>query len=173
MLVEDPKTLDLLRRMIARLGVDRASEEDLRQEALLHLWWQEQRCPGQKLGWYLRGCWLRVMNILRVGRSIDCPKRHAGRVRYDETWGEQVPSRVVQGVDVRGEVSAHDLVAAMSRRLKARERETLRFLAEGLSDREIARRLHLSHVAVAKRRRKIAAVACRLGIQPPARIRHR
>ncbi len=167
MLIEDPKTLGLLRRMIARLAVDRASGEDLRQEALLHLWRQERRCPGQKRGWYLRGCWLRVMNLLRSGRSVDCLKRRAGRVRYDEGQGEQAPSKAVQGDDVRGEVSAHDLVAAMNPRLSAREREILRCLADGLSDREIARSLHLSHTAVAKRRRKIAAIARGLGIQPP------
>lgn len=163
--------LGLLRRMIARLAVDQNAGEDLCQEALLQLWRQERRCPGQKRGWYLRGCWLRVMNLLRSGRSVDCLKRRAGRVRCDEALGDPAPSRAVQGDDVRGEVSAHDLVAAINPRLNAREREVLRCLTDGLSDREIARRLRLSHTAVAKRRRKIAAIARGLGIQPPTRSR--
>lgn len=168
MLAENPEMRSLLRRMIARLSPDPGAQEDLVQEALIQLWRQEQRCPGQKRGWYLRGCFLHVMNLLRSGRSIDCYK-HRRNCVYRLDYSEQtdaVCSQLIELEDVLSVISADDLVCEIGSHLALPQRRLLVMLAEGLSDREIARRLHLSHTTVANQRHKIAEVARSLGITP-------
>ncbi len=158
----------LLRRMIARLSPDPGAQEDLVQEALIQLWRQEQRCPGQKRGWYLRGCFLHVMNLLRSGRRIDCYK-HRRNCVYRLDHSEQtdaVCSQLIELEDVLSVISADDLVCEIGSHLALPQRRLLVMLAEGLSDREIARRLHLSHTTVANQRHKIAEVARSLGVTP-------
>lgn len=157
----------MLRGMIARLPVERAMMEDLFQEAVIDLWIQERQNPGQDLSYYLRGCWLNARNSLRLGRSIDSPKRSRNRLILD---AKRVPEAFnfpeLAATDLFDMVVVDELLELIGLRLTPREREVLLLLADGMNDAEIARRLHLSRAGAAKRRRKIALVAMTLGIRP-------
>ena len=94
--------------MARRLTADRAWEEDLIQEAIIHLWLREKEHPGQTPSWYIQSCRLHLQNFLRKGRSIDGGNhRHAVSLPFMEE--EQHPNL---GVDdsLFSRVCARDLV---------------------------------------------------------------
>jgi DNA-binding NarL/FixJ family response regulator len=66
-------------------------------------------------------------------------------------------------------VCANDILELLLPKLNQREREILRFLAEGMELGDIARKLRVTRQAVSKQRRKIALVAAKLGITPPSK----
>lgn len=168
MLFDDPEVLGVLGRLITSLHVTEAEGEELRQEALVHLWECESRHPGQRRGWYVRGCWLHLRNVLRKGRSLDSQSHQGGWGRRGRTRCLHTGAGEVDGEEeatiggVMSQVCADDLLAEIGVRLGPVERETLHLLAEGLTEREVARRQHVSHTAVAKRHRRIAEIARRL-----------
>ena len=67
------------RRDAARVTRDRASREDLAQEAMIHLWQQELRCPMQSESWYIQSCLFHLLNCVQRGRSLDSPRRRSSR----------------------------------------------------------------------------------------------
>ncbi|PYI99835.1 MAG: hypothetical protein DME25_22050, partial [Verrucomicrobia bacterium] len=69
---------------------------------------------------------------------------------------------------VLDQVQAREIIRLLGRCLTSREQAVLHCLDEGLGPREIGRRLKISHPTVIKCRRKIAAMAIRLGIDPCA-----
>jgi hypothetical protein len=75
----------------------------------------------------------------------------------DESWA----SRALDWIGAR------DLLAQVSKFLTPNENLTLAYLLDGFTVREIATRLNLSHTAIVKRRRKIAALALELESTPP------
>ncbi len=170
MLMEDEQIEQGLRRIVARFPGDASLREDLMQEALVHLWQMEIRCPGQARSWYLQGCRYHLQNLMRQGRSVDSRKRAWAQPlglaagAHDECLAEMP--------DTSGhfweEVSARDIVAALGQRLTEAEREALLCLTDGLSAREIAGRLKRSHTLVNRWRRKIASLAIQLGLRSAA-----
>src|SRR5262249_7047188 len=56
MIFENNHAQATLRRLAARVTPDRAAREDLAQEAMIHLWQQELRCPRQSESWYIQSC---------------------------------------------------------------------------------------------------------------------
>src|SRR5207248_1161836 len=109
------------------------------------------------------------------GRSIDSMKHRKGRIRLldpaadDSSDGgglDELPDKPDSGDSVFGQVSARDILASLYQWLDPPDRLILDHLADGLSVREIASRLQLSHTAVRKRQRKIASVALSLGLCP-------
>jgi len=169
MIFENSHAQDLLRRLAARVTSDRASREDLAQEAMIHLWQQELRCPKQSESWYFQSCLFHLRNYVQRGRSLDSPRRR--RARGALSTG----SRRADSAEVHLErdesplptVCANEILDLLLPKLKEREREVLRCLAEGLELGDIARKLRVSRQAVGKQRRKIALAAARLGITPP------
>jgi RNA polymerase sigma factor (sigma-70 family) len=174
MLIDDARTRELLARIVYRLCSDSAVRDDLIQEALVHLWLLEERRPGQRQSWYLQSCKFHLQNYLAAGRSVDSPKRRAGKTAYDEDELEALSTGGFDGQDaVLAQVSARDIFTLLSGRLTPFEQTILNLLAEGLSAREIAGRMNVTHPTVIKYRRKIAALAIRLGIPPlPKYARH-
>ena len=63
-------------------------------------------------------------------------------------------------------VAGRDILSLLMHRLKEPEQRILRELANGLSVCEVAAKLKVSHVLVLKRRRVIAKLAIKLGINP-------
>jgi len=63
-------------------------------------------------------------------------------------------------------VSSRDIFSLLVNRLKGPDQRVLGELAEGLGACEIAAKLSVSHVLVLKRRRRIAKLAIKLGINP-------
>ncbi|MBI2926426.1 MAG: sigma-70 family RNA polymerase sigma factor [Verrucomicrobia bacterium] len=172
MLIDDFDTLDTLRRLVRQLSSDATAQEDLLQEALIHLWLREACRPGQRRSWYLRSCWLHLHNLLRSGRSVDCPKHRPACCvgGPGDGSGSETSEDAHAEAAIFSEVSAHEIISLVSPWLTTGEKRVLSDLAEGLTTREIARRLHVSHTAVIKRRRRIAALALKLGIAPPPKV---
>jgi RNA polymerase sigma factor (sigma-70 family) len=172
---EHPEDGSTLLRVVATVTSDRCIQEDLLQEAVIHLWQLKSRRPGQSASWYFKSCQLHLLNLLRKGRSIDSLKHRKRRVRLSdpapENSGEGDDLNEVIGhseteESVFAQVSARDILTSLCQWLDPPDRLILDHLAEGLSAREIASRLQLSHTSVIRRQRKIASVAVSLGLVP-------
>jgi DNA-directed RNA polymerase specialized sigma24 family protein len=163
---EDSNVERLLRGLVRRCTGPAGLQEDLTQEALFCLWRLELQRPGQRRAWYFQGCRLHLQNYLRTGRSIDSIKRSGGQ--ESETFSAEGP--VIDLLETDGavweEIYAHDLIEILSSQLNTVGKNVLFCLAEGMTDREIARRLGTSHTAVGKWRRKIALLALACGGDP-------
>jgi len=160
--------------MIRRLTGNSAFQEDLLQEALIHLWTMEISRAGQTRSWYLQSCKYHLQHYLAGGRSVDSAKRRDGRMALsadgdiEESFVEDVDS----GNSVFGVVSARDLISVLSPRLDGQERAVLECFGDGLRLREIGRKLKVSHTMVIRHRRKIASLLKRLE-QPSLCLGHR
>ncbi len=166
MLIDDERTRKLLYRIVCLLTSDTELREDLIQEAMVHLWLLEERRPGQSRSWYLQNCKFRVQNYIAAGKSVDSLKRRNGRlssVGDDHDIGEFAGQQNLDEA-LFAQLSARDIISLLSSRLTEFEQSVLHHLAEGLRAREIATQLKVSHPTVIKHRRKIAAVAIKLGI---------
>src|SRR6266536_2398760 len=173
--LERPETYSTLLRVVATITPDRCLQEDLLQEAVIHFWQLNNQRPGQSPSWYFKSCQLYLLNLLRKGRSIDSLKHRQGRIRLGdpaaddpgESGGlDELPGNPASEDSVFALVSAHDILTSLYQWLDPPDRLILDQLADGLSVREIASRLQLSHTAVIKRPRKIASVAVSLGLVP-------
>ncbi len=168
MLIDDLRTKEVLRKIVARLTPDRSVRDDLMQEASIHLWLQEERRPNQTTSWYLQNCQYYLRNYLARGRSVDSHKRR-GRLPYEPDDSDHSPygyNGDGAAGGVFGNVSARDIVSALTKRLTVRQQQILDYLSQGYRAREIARKLGISHPAVVKHRQQIAQTALRLGIVP-------
>jgi len=177
-ILQSPEAYSTLLRVVARVTPDRGLRDDLLQEAVIHLWQLSTQRPGQTPSWYIKSCQLYLLNLLRKGRSIDSLKHRKGRIRLQD----QAPDSASEGCSIEefldnsdsggtvfAQVSARDVLRSLCQWLDPADRLILGRLADGLGIREIASRLQLSHTAVVKRQRKIAAVAVSLGFVSYAR----
>src|SRR5882672_4598840 len=164
MLVDEPSTREVLRRLIQKLASSPALWDDLLQEALIHLWMIEARRPGQTRSWYLQSCKFHLLHYLASGRSVDSNKRRDGQLQFSDD-GECSDAGLNDGDSgdsVLAWVSARDIMALLSPRLTRQERAVLECFAEGLRLRETGRKLRISHTLVIRHRRKIASLLSRL-----------
>ncbi|MGO8930218.1 MAG: hypothetical protein ACLQU3_25395 [Limisphaerales bacterium] len=118
------------------------------------------RHPGQTVNWYKQRCRFSIYGYLDTGRSVDSLKHRSSACTVDEP--EQLDSAADD--DIVQQICEQDVFDELTRHLEAPEQRTLGFLRKGMTVREIARELHISHVAVIHRRRRIAATALGLGI---------
>src|SRR6266516_189958 len=167
MLVLNPATTIRLGKVVNGITGDPFLREDLMQEALSHFWKTERKRPGQTLSWYLQSCSFHLRHCLAAGRSVDSSKRRGLQIDLPEDEDPNDP-RVWQQAEnsVLAQVQAREIIRLLGRCLTSREQAVLHCLDEGLGPREIGRRLKISHPTVIKCRRKIAAMAIRLGIDP-------
>jgi RNA polymerase sigma factor (sigma-70 family) len=172
MTFEQRHTRGLLRGLVWRLTTERALDEDLLQEAIIHLWLRAEERPGQQRSWYIHSCRLHLQNVLRKGRSVDGGKRrHAVGLAIG----------VVQQNDLEPPaddtllslVCARDLVAELFKWLAPLEKQILCLSHDGLSSREIGERLNLSHTSIIRRQRNVAALARRLDLEAPSSSKRR
>jgi len=172
MLVDEPSTREVLRRLIQKLASSPALWDDLLQEALIHLWMIEARRPGQTRSWYLQSCKFHLLHYLASGRSVDSNKRRDGQIHHDLQADDpyDLYDLIDPGASVLSCVSARELLSLLSGHLLPHERDVLHCLADGLGPREIGRRLNISHTMVIKHRCKIASLLSRLeGHRLPSR----
>jgi len=171
-LIEEKRVLDLLDRIVCSLASERALRQDLMQEGLVHLWRIERERPGQTTSWYLQSCRFCLQHYLASGRSVDSIKRRSAQVPLFEDDSESTGlfEQFTEECPELNHASARDIISSISRRLKPKECAVLDCLADGLSTRDIAKRLNLSSPTVTKYRRNIAGFAFKLGI---AEGRHR
>ena len=58
---EHPESCSTLLRVVATLTSDRWIQEDLLQEAVIHLWQLKKQRPGQSASWYFKSCQLHLL----------------------------------------------------------------------------------------------------------------
>ena len=164
----NPDVRRRLQGLVNRLTANKGLHDDMMQEGLIHLWQSGERCPGQRSAWYLQACRFHLQNYLRRGRSVDSGKHFL--CELPQTVNGQDSDEVQRELHTDGdfwdEVNARDLVSVLSRWLTPREKQVLDCLADGLSAREIAKRLDLSHTWVITCRRRIVILALKSGITP-------
>jgi DNA-directed RNA polymerase specialized sigma24 family protein len=168
MLVDDSRTRELVRRAVRRWVREPSLQEDLIQQALIHLWLIEEQRPGQTRSWYFESCRYHVLNCLRCGSSVDSHKRRNRRIAISSVQPMPAPWQPAKTEEnpVICQVSARDIVELLGSRLRPLDNAILRFLADGLGPRDIAARMNVTHQTILKRRRRIAALAIQLGIAP-------
>jgi len=169
MLIEDLKMCESLRRIVNGFTGDPALQQDMLQECMVCLWKIEVEKPGRTRSWYLQNCRFHVQHWLAAGRSLDSHKRaHGGnRVPLQGTEEDAVLNEYHTDGELFETVSVRDLVSTLTPLLPPAEQTVLRGLAEGLLLREIAVKSGISYPTALKYRRRIAALASRLGICLP------
>ena len=172
MIFEEPEIRLVIDRIIERVNRHPSWNDDLMQEALVHLWRVEQARPHQRPSWYLQSCQFHLLHYMQSGRSVDSWKRRAALVSSSLGDEDQEPGQPVadhSATSATSAVHAHEILELLDGELTASQKKVLNFLAEGLSCREIGSRLGVSHNAVIKQRRRIARAAVALGLaSPPA-----
>src|SRR6266581_3545415 len=91
MYLDQPGTRGSLLKIIRSITHHDALQDDLLQEALIHLWLMETRRPQQTKSWYLQSCKYHLLHYLSAGRSIDSSKRRNGQLAETEIvrWFEE------------------------------------------------------------------------------------
>jgi len=170
MMIDQNRIRIHLRFIVCTITSQIAFHDDLFQEALIHIWRKELAFPGQTEAYYFQSCRCHMIDYLRRGRSIDAPKRTHGRCNEDglteENDSESSPTYPVAHEDTVSSVSVRDMLNQLLPLLDELGQAVLQHLAEGVTARDIAQKFGLTHQAVSKRRRKIAATARQLGIHP-------
>jgi RNA polymerase sigma factor (sigma-70 family) len=167
-LVDEPATQARLSNLVHSISADCNLYDDLLQEALIHLWQQESRSPGQTQSWYVQSCRFHLLDYLRQGHSVDSLKRrhHACPLPEEfESW-QPAPEAWASAESVWDAVSARDLADCIGQHANNTEKQILAYLDDGLRVSEIGEQLHISQQATSKHRRRIATLALQLGITP-------
>jgi RNA polymerase sigma factor (sigma-70 family) len=167
MFFESTEARRLLCRIVAGVNKDAAWQEDLLQEAMIHLWRVEEKRPEQTLSWYMQSCRFHLRDYIDLGRSIDSWKRRRQLVPFGTNVEEEGPQAEVEAAFENGvisEISARETISLLLENLTVFEREVLTCLIEGMDLQEIADKLGISRKTVANRRDRIAKAALRLGI---------
>jgi RNA polymerase sigma factor (sigma-70 family) len=170
LLIERSEVRELLKHIVHKVATDSMLQEDLMQEALIHLWRQESQRPGQTRSWYLQSCRFYLQNYLSQGHSVDSMKRRHARCPLSLPL-EPADCEHPNFDSTVESVSARDMLESLSVRARPSEQAVLVYLADGFGVREIAQKLRVSHQAVSKHRQRIAALAIQLGISPQHRCR--
>ena len=138
-------------------------DDDLVQEALAHLWvsFQAGKMDDKTDSYILQGCYFHLKNYLR--KTLDKAKLASLNQLIDDgdsTFEELLASEDTAAAD---NADCASLVEAARREgLTDREVEILTYSLEGLTVREIGKRLGISHVRVVKLKERIKAKASAL-----------
>src|SRR5215471_16603655 len=118
MYLDKPATREALLKIITTITRHEALQDDLLQEALIHLWMIETRRPYQTKSWYLQSCKFHLLHYLGAGRSVDSAKRRNGQLAETELtlWLEEAEQVDAEDA-VLTAVCANDLLSLLSRRL--------------------------------------------------------
>jgi DNA-directed RNA polymerase specialized sigma24 family protein len=169
MLVDQPEIRQQVRKLVRCLVEETSLHDDLCQDALLHLWQSEAKCPGQPIQWYLKGCWFCIQNLLKRGRSAHCLRHRAQLHALEEgceTNDSQPEIVLISPDEPTQHVCVRDVFATLSRLLGPMEQTIVGLLTQGYRVCEIAQRLRVSYTVVIRYRSRIAARAITIGFSP-------
>ena len=168
--MRDVRVRARLAKLVRALNSDPNLQDDLEQEASLHLWLQQQRSPGHTLSWYVQSCRFHIQDFLRSGKSMDSIKRRAKSAQIAHHSPEGTEDIATEHDVLRtphdplSSICARDIFQQLSTRIAPIQKAVFIHLIYGHSVREIARELEISHQAITYHRRKIVAAAIGLGI---------
>ena len=150
-----------LKRIVFRLkgGCGHLGTEDLYQEALLHLWqdFKAGKLEDKTDSYILQGCFFHLKNYLRTHRN----KAALVNVEHCVDEDGQPTKASIYLIDksslfLRDNLNSKLLAETiMNNGLTTREKLLLSFCAEGLTTRQLGRKLGVSHVSVVKMLRRI------------------
>jgi len=172
---DDPAVRAALYRMVIRMEGNPETQEDLFQEAWLYFWSSERQYPDHRVGWYLQGVEFHLKDLRKAGRSLDSTKRRGTQASFPDHsvewdhWQDSLQS----DESFMSTVSARDIFILLSARLMADDQRILGELAQGQGIRKIAGRLKTSRQSVLRGRKRIAALAIKLGVVPPTHSTNR
>jgi len=154
-----------LKRITCRLNgnFSFADDQDLFQEALIHLW--THFASGDLLdktdSYMLQGCYFHLKNYIR---KIQDPAALCALNQAADKEGPQLEDILdARSLDSYDEVEGNLQIEAMAGiGITQREKAVLRFCLEGMTTREIGKRLGISHVSVVKIRNSIREKYIRL-----------
>src|SRR5205809_7182293 len=89
MYLEQPATKEAILKIIKSITHCSALQDDLLQEALIHLWLMETRRPGQTHSWYLQSCKYHLLHYLASGCSVDSAKREGRSLQPPEDSADE------------------------------------------------------------------------------------
>ena len=132
------------------------SDDDLYQEALVHLWviFQKGVLDDKTDSYILQGCYFHLKNYLRT--TLDKAKLVSlseSADNQDTALEEMLASKSEEGYDGLNTILLEE--SAILKNLNEREQKVLRLSMEGLTVREIGARLGVSHVMVVKVKARI------------------
>jgi RNA polymerase sigma factor (sigma-70 family) len=147
-----------LRKITCRLNgaFSFVDDQDLFQEALIHLWthFSSGSLHGKTDSYILQGCYFHLKNYLRKVREPATLISLGHPVDEDGTMPEDIlDTRSLISYD---EVEGNLQIEAMEEGgITPREKTVLLFSLEGMTTREIGKKLGISHVSVVKIRNRI------------------
>lgn len=132
------------------------NDDDLCQEALTHLWvmFQKGTLNDKTDSYILQGCYFHLKNYIRT--SVD----KASFISFESPIDEDgtMPEELIASRNPSSAEELEDKILQEEMRkngLNECELKIINMCAEGLTTREIGKRLGVSHVAVIKLRKKI------------------
>jgi RNA polymerase sigma factor (sigma-70 family) len=132
-------------------------ENDLFQEALLHLWtyFQAGKLENKTESYILQGCYFHLKNYLRkIDKKTNLVSLDTSLDQEDTSWEEILYLENVKSFFDYFEMQ--DLLQRIRNNgLSKREKEILSFSLEGLTVREIGKKLGISHVMVIKLKKNL------------------
>ena len=132
------------------------NDDDLCQEALTHLWviFQKGTLSDKTDSYILQGCYFHLKNYIRTSMDKVSFTSFEQPIDEDGTMLEEVIASPAQSQEEQLEYKSL-YEEAQKKGLTKREIDILNMSRDGLTVREIGRRLDISHVAVVKLRKKI------------------
>ncbi|MCX5817751.1 MAG: sigma-70 family RNA polymerase sigma factor [Proteobacteria bacterium] len=132
------------------------NDEDLYQEALIHLWIDfREGILGDKTDSYiLQGCYYHLKNYIRKTQDNAVLVSLNNPIGEDGTVMEEIlPADSINPLEYLE--SKMEIETAEEKYFTQREKDVLSYFLEGMSMREIGRKIGISHVMVLKIRNKI------------------
>jgi RNA polymerase sigma factor (sigma-70 family) len=130
-------------------------DQDLLQEALIHLWcdFQKGLLDDKTDSYILQGCYFHLKNYIRKSQDSAIVLSLNSIMEEDGSHLEEI--LIADNLASHDRVETLLLIEAMGSGIGQRERDVLFFCLEGMTMREIGKRMGISHVSVVKIRNKI------------------
>lgn len=135
------------------------NHEDLYQEATIHLWsdFLKGKFSDKTDSYILQGCYFHLKNYIRkVNERFNIVSIDAALSTNDEATVEDILGQYWSCPDCRQDLHNKILVENLrSNGFNPKEKRLLDYFSQGLTTRDIGKRLGVSHVSVVKLMRKI------------------
>jgi RNA polymerase sigma factor (sigma-70 family) len=130
-------------------------DQDLLQEALIHLWcdFQMGKLDDKTDSYILQGCYFHLKNYIRKTQDSAIMLSLNSIMEEDGPHLEEL--LIADDLASYDRVEALLQIEAMGSGVSQRERDVLFFCLEGMTTREIGKKMGISHVSVVKIRNKI------------------
>ena len=130
-------------------------DQDLLQEALIHLWcdFQIGKLDDKTDSYILQGCYFHLKNYIRKSQDSVIMLSLNSIMEDDGPYLEEL--LIADNLASYDGVETLLQIEAMGSGISQRERDVLFFCLEGMTMREIGKKMGISHVSVVKIRNKI------------------